>query len=111
MKVLRAYPVEQMPGETDPCRCGVNMPIGSDPCGIIGNTQGGFEILAMAPGGSGPRVWHSLYMAVADQPFEPLLGRRFGPPIGLLLGGGPPIAVLPDMPWPERVQPEVAANG
>lgn len=98
--ILRSFPLELMPGETDLSRTGVNMPIGTIPCGVI-PVDDGYHVLAMCEPAIKPRAWHAIQLALADEVVNPLLGRRFGAPIAVLkMHHGQPVAFLPDLPWP-----------
>lgn len=98
--ILRSFPLEIMPGEKDISRAGVNMPIGTVPCGVVA-VDDGYHILAMCEPTMKPRAWHAIQLAMADEVVNPLLGRMFGKPIAVLkMHHGAPVAFLPDLPWP-----------
>lgn len=97
---LRVFPMEKSADEPDITRTIVHMPAGSKPCGLV-KTHNGVGICVVLPAIVGPRVPHALQVAPADVIVEPLLGRRFGEPIGILNYGAQPFAVMPDLPWPE----------
>lgn len=104
---LRVFPMEKLADELDATRAVVHMPVGSKPFDVIPLGRG-VGICVILPRVVGPRVPHPVLAMPADVPVIPLLGRSLGEPIGVLLFGDTPLAIVPELPWP---QPEDAANG
>lgn len=96
---LRAFPLEKEAGELDATRAVVHMPVGSIPCGIIKHGVG-IKVMVMLPRVVGVRVPHKLCVAPVDVPVTPLLGERFGEPLGVLVIGDEPLTIMPVLPWP-----------
>lgn len=104
-RVLCIFPLETREEDAgDATLAGAHMPIGSLPFTVVPHGEGGIGLAVMCPMEMGPRVWHSMIIAPADQPVTPRLGRMLGSPLGMIPLAGRPTALLPELPWPTHAQ-------
>lgn len=85
------------------------MPAGSDILTIGANGDGGVNLLALCTP-NGLAVWHPMTIALPGEVTTPLLGKKFGPSLGVFQMEGKVCALLPELPWPTAEQALQAAD-
>lgn len=113
-RVLAVFPLEQRGEDPDPRAAGFFLPLDAEIVRVVTEGHGDntrIQVAALCSVPVGQRVWCPVWIMVADQPIEPLLGRNFGQAIGLIPIRGVPSAIVPDLPWPTSILEGVKAVG